>query len=62
MDSPNQRDPGAIDSYTVAWICALHEEFVCACRMLDEETDVPELDEDKDDNTYVYGRVGKHWW
>lgn len=29
--------------------------------MLDEEFDGPEISEDNDDNTYVYGRTAKHY-
>jgi nucleoside phosphorylase len=29
--------------------------------MLDEEYDGPEISEDNDDNTYVYGRIAKHY-
>ncbi|BAE63865.1 unnamed protein product [Aspergillus oryzae RIB40] len=61
MNRPQQRDPGSTDSYTVAWICALEEEYFCACRMLDEEFTGPEISEDYDDNTYVYGRIEKHY-
>ncbi|PKY04550.1 WD domain-containing protein, partial [Aspergillus campestris IBT 28561] len=60
MNQSEQRDPDSIDSYTVAWICALEEEYFCACRMLDEEFNGPEISEDNDDNTYVYGRIAKH--
>ncbi|KAJ5708639.1 WD domain-containing protein [Penicillium malachiteum] len=60
MNRPEQRDPDSTDSYTVAWICALEEEYFCACRMLDEEFTGPEISEDNDDNTYVYGRIAKH--
>ncbi|KAJ5174130.1 uncharacterized protein N7482_000007 [Penicillium canariense] len=61
MNPPHQRDPDSTDSYMVAWICALQEEYFCACRMLDEEFTGPEISEDNDDNTYVYGRIAKHY-
>lgn len=61
MNQPDQRDPESTYSYTVAWICALEEEYLCACRMLDEEFAGPELSEDNDDNTYIYGRIAKHY-
>ncbi|KAJ6004705.1 hypothetical protein N7540_013074 [Penicillium herquei] len=57
-DPPN---PGSIESYTIAWICALEEEYFCASRMLDEEFTGPDISEDKDDNTYLYGRIAKHY-
>ncbi|KAF5857313.1 hypothetical protein ETB97_005962 [Aspergillus alliaceus] len=57
MGRPKQRDPSLTDSYTVEWICALEEEYFCACRMLDEEFNGLEISEDNDDNTYVYGRI-----
>ncbi|KAE8386040.1 nucleoside phosphorylase domain-containing protein [Aspergillus alliaceus] len=53
MGRPKQRDPSLTDSYTVAWICALEEEYFCACRMLDEEFNGLEISEDNDDNTYL---------
>ncbi|KAB8213051.1 WD domain protein [Aspergillus novoparasiticus] len=49
------------EHYTVGWICALQEEYECACRMLDEELTGPDIEEDRDDNTYVYGRIAKHY-
>lgn len=67
MNGPRQRDTDccrdtdSTDSYTVAWICALEEEYFCASRMLDEEFPRPEISEDRDDNTYVYGRIEKHY-
>ncbi|KAF7585341.1 hypothetical protein BBP40_011179, partial [Aspergillus hancockii] len=61
MNRSEQRDPNSIGSYTVAWICALEEEYFCACRMLDEEFTGPEISEDNDNNTYVYGRIAKHY-
>ncbi|KAB8226961.1 uncharacterized protein BDW43DRAFT_28636 [Aspergillus alliaceus] len=61
MNRSEQRDPDTTVSYTVAWICALEEEYFCACRMLDEEFAGPEISEDNDDNTYVYGRIAKHY-
>ncbi|KAJ5948106.1 hypothetical protein N7466_001121 [Penicillium verhagenii] len=60
MNPPQQRDPNSTHSYTVAWICALEEEYFCASRMLDEEFDGPKIIEDNDDNTYIYGRVAQH--
>ncbi|KAG5299661.1 hypothetical protein I7I50_06874 [Histoplasma capsulatum G186AR] len=61
MNGSKQQDSGSAGSYTVAWICALEEEYFCACRMLDEEFDGPEICGDNDDNTYVYGRIAKHY-
>ncbi|KAJ5666533.1 uncharacterized protein N7477_008981, partial [Penicillium maclennaniae] len=42
-------------------IYALEEEYFCAYRMLNEEFDGPEISEDNDNNTYVYGRIAKHY-
>ncbi|KAJ5419432.1 uncharacterized protein N7487_002982 [Penicillium crustosum] len=61
MNRPQQQDPESTDSYTIAWICALQEEYFCACRMLDEEFTGPDMSEANDDNTYVYGRIEKHY-
>jgi nucleoside phosphorylase len=60
MNQQELSSPDSTDCYTVGWICALEEEYICACRMLDEEFTGPELMEDNDDNTYVYGRIVKH--
>lgn len=60
MSQPEQEDGIPIDCYTVGWICALQEEYECACRMLDEEYSGPDID-DKDDNTYAYGRIAEHY-
>ncbi|RAH80033.1 purine and uridine phosphorylase [Aspergillus japonicus CBS 114.51] len=50
----------SLDYYTVGWICALEEEYECACRMLDEEFDGPDALEDEDENTYAFGKIGGH--
>ncbi|GAM42382.1 hypothetical protein TCE0_044r16304 [Talaromyces pinophilus] len=60
MSRSEQECPDSSDRYSVGWICALEEEYECACRMLDEEFIGPETD-DKDDNTYIYGRIAKHY-
>ncbi|PYH42890.1 5'-methylthioadenosine/S-adenosylhomocysteine nucleosidase family protein [Aspergillus saccharolyticus JOP 1030-1] len=52
--------PGSLAYYTVGWICALEEEYECACRMLDEEFDGPDSIEDSDDNSYAFGRIQDH--
>jgi len=59
MSRLQQESPDPTASYTVGWICALQEEYECACRMLDEEFTGPEI-EDKDDNTYAYGCIAGH--
>ncbi|KAL4860490.1 hypothetical protein BDV12DRAFT_204997 [Aspergillus spectabilis] len=61
MNRSEQGDPDLTVSYTVAWICALEEEYFCACRMLDEEFAGPEISEDNDNNTYIFGRIAKHY-
>lgn len=60
MNRSKQECPDSSSRYTVGWICALEEEYECACRMLDEEFNGPETDE-KDDNTYMYGRIANHY-
>ena len=60
MSRSEQECPDSSDRYTVGWICALEEEYECACRMLDEEFIGPESD-NKDDNTYIYSRIAKHY-
>jgi nucleoside phosphorylase len=60
MSQPEQASEIPIEGYTFGWICALQEEYECACRMLDEEYSGTEID-DKDNNTYAYGRIAKHY-
>jgi nucleoside phosphorylase len=60
MEQVERGFPDSPEDYTVGWICALEEEYLCACRMLDEELPGPETIDDKDDNTYVFGRIAKH--
>ncbi|KAI5459722.1 nucleoside phosphorylase domain-containing protein [Mariannaea sp. PMI_226] len=50
----------ANEDYTIGWICALLEELEAACQMLDDEFDGPETNDVNDDNTYVFGRIGRH--
>ncbi|KAL7931768.1 purine and uridine phosphorylase [Trichoderma chlorosporum] len=49
------------ESFTIGWICALQEEYDAACIMLDEIFDNVDLTEEEgDDNTYCFGRIGGH--
>lgn len=50
----------SITEYTVGWICALQEELDASCQMLDHEFQGPGSSEVNDNNTYVFGRIGKH--
>ncbi|KAF9890721.1 hypothetical protein FE257_005587 [Aspergillus nanangensis] len=54
-------DNPTLEQYTVAWICALQEEYETACRMLDTEFDIPEVAGINDNNTYAFGCVGDHF-
>ena len=48
--------------YKVGWICALPVEYVAARELLDEEHDKTEyVSPLYDDNTYTFGRIGKHY-
>ena len=60
MSQSEQECETPTDCYTVGWICALEEEYGCACRMLDGEYSGPEI-ENQDDKTYAYGRIAKHY-
>ncbi|KAL3476573.1 quinon protein alcohol dehydrogenase-like superfamily [Aspergillus californicus] len=60
-ESNRYAEYAAIAQYTVGWICALEEEYTCACRMLDEELHYPGAIGDSDDNTYVFGRIKEHY-
>ncbi|KAH8890556.1 purine and uridine phosphorylase [Thozetella sp. PMI_491] len=53
-----------IESYTIAWICALQEEFQAACQMLDvDDFPAPRGMEANvnDRNVYVFGQLGDHY-
>jgi nucleoside phosphorylase len=53
-----------IESYTIAWICALQEEFQAACQMLDvDDFETPKGMEasTNDRNVYVFGQLGSHY-
>lgn len=45
--------------YIIAWICALSRELAAAQCMLDEQHEPLEV-ADSDENTYTFGRIGKH--
>ncbi|OTB16754.1 hypothetical protein K445DRAFT_331510 [Daldinia sp. EC12] len=47
--------------YTIGWICALQDEYMASCRMLDERYDGRGVvDKENDNNTYVFGRIEEH--
>ncbi|KAF2236379.1 purine and uridine phosphorylase [Viridothelium virens] len=46
--------------YTVAWICAIHTEYVAAQALLDERHKAPEYVSPNDNNHYTLGKFGKH--
>jgi nucleoside phosphorylase len=47
------------EDYTIAWICALPRELAAAQYMLDEQHEQLE-GVASDENTYTFGRIGKH--
>lgn len=53
-------DP-TVGNYTIGWMCTLQEEYLAACRMLDKEFDGPADIDANDNNTYVFGRIGRHY-
>ncbi|GAM37811.1 hypothetical protein TCE0_033r08046 [Talaromyces pinophilus] len=53
-------DMSRLNSYTVAWICALTAEYVAARTFLDEEYEHPESTLPNDNNAYTLGRIGEH--
>ncbi|PWY85521.1 Pfs, NACHT and ankyrin domain protein [Aspergillus eucalypticola CBS 122712] len=55
MSSPH---PNA--SYTLAWICALPEEYDVAIAILDEIHGLPQHQPLEDKNAYLLGRIGAH--
>ncbi|KAH8703741.1 ankyrin repeat-containing domain protein [Talaromyces proteolyticus] len=60
-DAESKTPESFVEMYTVAWICALHEELMAACRMLDEEYQGPEHPTINDHNTYTFGRIRDHY-
>lgn len=49
----------AHDAYTVGWVCVLRSELNASRALLDEEHErLPAAD--KDDNSYLLGRIGEH--
>ena len=47
--------------YTIGWVCAIQTELVAAIEHLDEEHDFNDYEAaPNDNNTYVFGSVGKH--
>lgn len=53
-----------IEAYTIAWVCALQEEFQAARQMLDQK-DLPPpnggMELSSDSNAYIFGKVGEHY-
>ncbi|EGX49042.1 hypothetical protein AOL_s00079g263 [Orbilia oligospora ATCC 24927] len=50
-----------IEEYKIGWISALPIEFAAARAVLDEEYEAPEpYTRLRDDNAYVFGRIGSH--
>ncbi|GAA91818.1 Pfs, NACHT and Ankyrin domain protein [Aspergillus luchuensis IFO 4308] len=47
-------------SYTLAWICALPEEYEVAIAILDETHGLPQHQPLEDKNAYLLGRIGAH--
>ncbi|KAI2844525.1 hypothetical protein CBS12448_9909 [Aspergillus niger] len=47
-------------SYTLAWICALPEEYEVAIAFLDEIHGIPQHQPLEDKNAYLLGRIGQH--
>ncbi|GAQ33163.1 Pfs, NACHT and Ankyrin domain protein [Aspergillus niger] len=47
-------------SYTLAWICALPEEYDVAIAILDEIHGIPQNQRLEDKNAYLLGRIGAH--
>jgi nucleoside phosphorylase len=48
------------DEYTVAWICALQDEFDVATAMLSHEHGLPQHLPESDSNAYILGEIGEH--
>ena len=58
-----QPSPCAVEQFTIAWICALQEEYQAACQMLDEELEPHGAESAimNDESIYVFGKLGHHY-
>ncbi|EUC40133.1 hypothetical protein COCMIDRAFT_109578 [Bipolaris oryzae ATCC 44560] len=52
--------PTRSNDYTIGWICALHTELVAAQVFLDEKYPEPEDLDQRDDTSYIPGKIGGH--
>jgi len=52
--------PSKAQDYHVGWICAVRTEYVVACELLDEEFPPLPSNSPHDNNTYTFGRIGRH--
>jgi nucleoside phosphorylase len=52
--------PRLIEEYQVGWVCALPKEMTAARAMLDEEYESFKSGDERDNNSYVLGRLGEH--
>jgi nucleoside phosphorylase len=52
--------PSKPEDYHVGWICAVQTEYVVACEFLDEEYPTLPTTSPHDNNTYTFGRIGRH--
>jgi nucleoside phosphorylase len=52
--------PSNPQDYHVGWICAAQPEYVVTCEFLDKEYPNPATSPLHDNNTYKFGRIGRH--
>jgi len=57
---PQGSPPLSRDDYTIGWISALAIESAIAAEMLEPEYEPLPIDDDRDSNAYVLGRIGQH--
>jgi nucleoside phosphorylase len=66
MPQHNPYRHDSIDHYTIAWICALEEEYVASCKMLDIQLPPPEALSNgtgigTDKSQYTFGQIAGHY-
>ncbi|KAL4870327.1 hypothetical protein BDV12DRAFT_195474 [Aspergillus spectabilis] len=58
---PPMLNPASLEAYTIAWICALDEEYVAAYHMLDKRYPCPAALNGKNTHGYIFGSIGGHY-
>lgn len=60
-ESSTAKTPPPLDAYQIGWICALPIEVAAAKQMLDEDFGILNEQASTDTNSYILGRIGRHY-